>query len=162
MKNNLDTVEVYIILLLTFGATMNTLVVLIWRIATGFNKRWDPTRWPRAKAPGPTFNLLYALFLMAVVVFQIWFWSVKIPELNGNSCVQYGFLFSKIRLNARWFRGLHIALFSLLLGWLVMLRVLTTVAWWRKKKGNEEQPLRYACWKRFQQPTTNIIQSRTR
>lgn len=122
VRSNLDAVEVYIILLLTFGAAVNILIIVVWRIATGFNERWDPTRWPRAKAPGRTFNLLYTLFLIAVVVFQIWFWSVQISKLNGSNCIQFGFLFSKIRLNANWFRGFRLALFSLLLLSLIILR----------------------------------------
>jgi len=107
--------EIYIILLLFFGSTLYLLLVNLWRVATGFNDRWDPTRFPMAEPPKKTANLLYSLLLMAVLLFMLWFWSVRVPTLDGEDCEQYGFMFSKIRLNNSGFRIFHLVIYSLLL-----------------------------------------------
>jgi hypothetical protein len=74
-RNVLDLIEIYIILLLNFGSAFFAILIFLWRLATGFNPRWDPTRFLRAKQPARLFNLLYALLLLAVSIYQIWFWA---------------------------------------------------------------------------------------
>jgi hypothetical protein len=50
--------------------------------------------------PGPTHSDLHVSLLLSVLGFQLWYWFVRIPELAvQKTCQQYGFLFTKIRLD---------------------------------------------------------------
>ena len=61
------------------------------------------------------FNTLHCLVLIAVLFFQIWFWTLKVPKLEQQQCQEYGFLFAKVYLNSYWFRCVNIAIAVLLL-----------------------------------------------
>ncbi|KAF2182175.1 hypothetical protein K469DRAFT_691408 [Zopfia rhizophila CBS 207.26] len=52
---------------------------------------------------------------MSVLSFQIWFWVKKVEGLKARSCVQYGFLFKRMRLDGRGFRIVNLVLSTLLL-----------------------------------------------
>ncbi|OCK80789.1 hypothetical protein K432DRAFT_434534 [Lepidopterella palustris CBS 459.81] len=94
---NLEVVEVYIILLLMFGAYFALIPIYIWRLFTKCNPYWDPSRYPIVN-PGALYSNLNLLLLVAVLSFQLWFWFARVPVLSGEDCEQYGFLFAKIRL----------------------------------------------------------------
>ena len=53
--------------------------------------------------------------MAAVAVYQIYFWADRVPDLNGQECSQYGFLFSKIILNNKGFQAANIVLYVLLI-----------------------------------------------
>jgi hypothetical protein len=134
-RNTLSAAEIYILILLTFGQSLYLFPVFIWRILTRNKPRYDPTRFPKAKPPGTWFNIGYSLILSAVLVFQVWLWAFKVPQLEHQKCQEYGFLFYKVRLDMPWFRGFNIA-FAILL--LVVLVPLLTLEFARhsSKKGN--------------------------
>jgi len=123
-KKSLEAAETYIILLLTFGSSLYLLPLLLWRFITGFNPKLDPSRFPRAKAPGSTSNHLYNLLVMGVLSFQIWFWVHETPPIDHRSCQEFGFLFTKVRLNSHWFRALNIALATAQLAAMLALRII--------------------------------------
>ncbi|KAF2270514.1 hypothetical protein CC78DRAFT_134488 [Lojkania enalia] len=111
-----EVVDIYITMLFTFGWTVTGLVVLLWRIATGFDVRWDPSLYHKNKLTiGPLFQACYPLFLNAVFVFQIWFWTAKVGATDLKDCPRIGFLFVKVALNSRLFRALNVSIYVLLL-----------------------------------------------
>ena len=112
--DNLDVVEVYIILLLTFGYFLSLVPLYTWRLLTGCDPRFDPTRYPRVRA-GPVYIHLTFLLLVAVASFQLWFWFARVPALSQRDCQEYGFFFAKTRLNEKAFITVNIVFYMLLL-----------------------------------------------
>lgn len=112
-QRNLYSVEIYVILLLTFGAYISLVPFFLWRLMTGCNPLLDPTRFPLVDA-GPTSSDLHALRLLAVTGFQLWFWIAKVPESNGLDCVRYGFMFARVPLNNLAFQVIDIVLYFIL------------------------------------------------
>lgn len=110
---NLEVVEVYIILLLMFGAYFALIPIYIWRLFTKCNPYWDPSRYPIVN-PGALYSNLNLLLLVAVLSFQLWFWFARVPVLSGEDCEQYGFLFAKIRLENTGFVVISVLLYSIL------------------------------------------------
>ena len=122
--NNLDVVEVYIILLLTFGYFLFLVPLYAWRLLTGCDPRFDPTRYPRVPA-GPVYSQLTFLLLVAVASFQLWFWFARVPALSQRDCQEYGFFFAKTRLNGKAFITINIVFYSLLLISCVMILLIS-------------------------------------
>ena len=118
---NIETVEIYVVLLLTFGSSFHLVPILLWRFCTGFRPKWDPSRAPKAKPVSPLFNFLFSALLVAVTSFQIWFWVAKVPRLAPTDCPSYGFLFARMPLDSAALRWLNVVLSVLLLGLLLAL-----------------------------------------
>jgi len=112
--SSLEVVEVYIILLLTFGYYLFLVPLYVWRLLTRCNPAFDPSRNPRVRA-GKVYSLLNFPLLIAVASFQLWFWFARVPTLDSRDCVEYGFFFAKVRMNARPFEIINILLYLLLL-----------------------------------------------
>ena len=112
--SNLQVVEVYIILLLTFGYYLFFVPLYTWRLLVGYDPALDPFRFPHVW-PGRVYSALNFLLLVAVASFQLWFWFARVPQLNGQSCQEYGFFFAKIRMNKKGFEVLNIVFYFLLL-----------------------------------------------
>lgn len=122
-KNNLRPVEIYIILLLTFGRYFHFVPIYIWRLLVCCDPRLDPTRHPRVHA-GPVFSGLNFLLLASVSIYHLWFWY----HLNGlalgekEGCVEYGFFFGRVLLDGKGFMVANILLhFGLLISCVVIL-----------------------------------------
>jgi hypothetical protein len=98
VQHGLYEADIYIILLLTFGAYLFIVPWLLWRLATGCQPLLDPSRFPLVD-PGPTHSDLHSLLILAVTGYQLWFWFTKIPNLDRLSCRFYGFAFAKVLLN---------------------------------------------------------------
>lgn len=112
--SNLQVVEVYIILLLTFGYYLFFVPLYIWRVLTGYNPAFDPFRFPHVW-PGRVYSALNFVLLVAVASFQLWFWFARVPQLNGKACQEFGFFFARIRMNKKGFEVLNIVFYFLLL-----------------------------------------------
>ena len=112
--SNLQVVEVYIILLLTFGYYLFLVPLYAWRLLTGYNPAFDPFRFAHVR-PGKVYSVLNFLLLVAVASFQLWFWFARVPQLDRQACQEYGFFFAKIRLNKKGFEVLNILFYFLLL-----------------------------------------------
>lgn len=110
MQKSLHNVEIYTILLLTFGSSLWLVPLFIWRLLTCCDPLLDPSRFPVATPPSPVYAILNALLLIAALGFQLWFWIAKVTRTTGNGCEEYGFFFSKFRLNSMGFRILNILL----------------------------------------------------
>jgi hypothetical protein len=108
--DSLQIVEIYIVLLLTFGYSLFLVPIYLWRIFTGNKPAWDPTRWP-VMTPSPVESVLRFLLISAVAAFQIWFWSTRVPQLDGLLCNEYGFLMTKVRLNLLAMRVVNLVLY---------------------------------------------------
>jgi len=120
-KDNLRPVEIYIILLLTFGGYLYFVPLYIWRLLTGCAPEWDPSRFPLVKAR-KLFSALNFLLLVTVSLFQLWFWISKVESVGSDGCQEYGFFFAKLRLNEKGFVVANILFhFFLLLCCLVVL-----------------------------------------
>ncbi|KAF2272035.1 uncharacterized protein EI97DRAFT_237369 [Westerdykella ornata] len=98
--NSLEPVEVYIVLLLMFGAYLALVPIYIWRMCTGCDPFWDPTRYPIVNPGALAANLSFIL-LIGVLVYQYWFWFARVPSLDKRNCQEYGFLFGQVRLNSK-------------------------------------------------------------
>lgn len=107
---SLQVVEVYIILLLMFGAYLYVVPVYIWRFLTRCNPYWDPTRWPIIRESALHSNLRLMLEF-AVLGLQFWFWFSRVQDLKDEGCEQFGFFFAKIRLNNAGFVAINILLY---------------------------------------------------
>jgi hypothetical protein len=117
-QNNLQIVEIYIILLLTFGSYLSLVPVFAWRLVTGCNPYMDPSRFPLVD-PGGTTSDLHVLLLLSVVSFQLWYWFARVPQLASESCQEWGFLFTKIALNNVALQVINIVL-NFILGTIVL------------------------------------------
>jgi len=122
-QGTLKTVEIYIILLLTFGSSLYLLPLILWRFLTCFQKGWDPSRFPRARPPSKVFRALNVISLLAALSFQLWFWTTKV-HLGDSGCENYGFLFTKVRLNNPVFKWLNFALCAMLLTTISILNII--------------------------------------
>lgn len=108
-SNALSAVDIYIVLLLTFGAFFWFLPLYLWRLVIGCNPLLDPTRWPLVPS-GPLYSALYFTLLVAVACYQLWFWA---NGLNSSvpppaNCTEYGFLFSMVPLHQSGFVAFNI------------------------------------------------------
>lgn len=112
--SNLQIVEIYIILLLTFGYYLFLVPLYIWRLLTSCNPALDPSRFPLVR-PGRVYSVLSFLLLTAVASFQLWFWFAQVPQLSRQGCEEYGFFFARIRLNEKAFQVVNIVFYFLLL-----------------------------------------------
>ncbi|KAF2678748.1 hypothetical protein K458DRAFT_422828 [Lentithecium fluviatile CBS 122367] len=97
---SLQPVETYIVLLLLFGAYLALVPIYLWRLLTGCDPYWDPTRYPIVNMGALSANLNFFL-LIGVLIFQYWFWFDRVPDLDHYNCQQYGFLLSQVRLNSK-------------------------------------------------------------
>jgi hypothetical protein len=131
--NHLDVAEIYIILLLEFGAQYLWLVQILWRVATQFKADWDPTRFMRTPTPTKMFWFSYSLLQVAQIVFQLWFWIYKIPRTENN-CQRFGFAFFRVGLTTKGFRILNITLMVALLVLTVVFFALHLRKLWREGK----------------------------
>ncbi|KAH6880658.1 hypothetical protein B0T10DRAFT_551461 [Thelonectria olida] len=92
--------DIYIILLLTYGSYYAYVPTYLWRLFTGCSPLWDPTRWTRVR-PTALYFTLNLLLLIAVSCYQIWFWTTGIRSLAMEmGCQEYSFLFTKVRLDS--------------------------------------------------------------
>lgn len=124
-QNSLRPVEVYLIVLLTFGFYHSMIPLYAWRLLTWWDPSKDPSRYPIVPA-SPTYSDLHIPLLLAVVSFQMWFWIAKVPMLGSQPCGEYGFLFAKIRLNQPAFRIINIILY-VILGTIILCIAVTRV-----------------------------------
>jgi hypothetical protein len=114
-RDNLTPVEIYVILLLTFGGYLYIVPLYIWRCLTCWAPEWDPSRYPRVPVGG-AFSVMNWFLLIAVAVFQLWFWINKVRSTASGHCEEFGFLFTKVDLTGKGFLAVNILLyFSLLL-----------------------------------------------
>jgi hypothetical protein len=123
----LEAPEIYIILLMTFGSSWSLVPILLWRFLTCFEPSRDLTRWPKAEPASKVTNILYTTLLLAVLSFQIWFWSNRISDGSSTGCPSYGFLFSRVQLQQPALRWLNVTLSVILLGSLLALYVVHIV-----------------------------------
>lgn len=113
-RDNLRPVEIYVILLLTFGGYLHFVPLYVWRLLIGCDPDLDPSRHPRVK-PGKMFSRLNFSLLSTVCIFQLWFWIGKVSNIGRGGCTEFGFLFARIRLNQRGFVVVNVVLYFLLL-----------------------------------------------
>jgi hypothetical protein len=82
---------------------------------TAGNAWLNLTRWPTVR-PGPLYNVLTSILLLAVGAFKLWFWASRVTHLSpAKGCQEYGFFFARIRLNSLGFRVLNLVLSFLVL-----------------------------------------------
>lgn len=124
-RDTLQPVEIYIVLLISFGGYLYFVPLYIWRVLTCFNPRLDPSRYPKV-GTGPVYSMLNFGLLVAVSIYQGWFWLGKVRITDFGDCIEYGFMFSKVQMNALWFWTLNLALYALIL--LICLAVLSATA----------------------------------
>ena len=122
--SSLEVVEVYIILLLTFGYYLFFVPLFIWRLLTRCNPAFDPSRYPRVPS-GAVFSVLNFLLLVAVASFQLWFWYARVPALDQRTCQEYGFFFAKERLNKKVFMTVNVVFYLLLLIFCVLILLIS-------------------------------------
>jgi hypothetical protein len=138
----LETVEIYIILLLTFGSSFAVVPALLWRFITKFDPEKDPTRWSGAPPQSKTFNYLYMLLLIAVFSLQIWFWTTRVTEAEIPGCTSWAFFLSRVRLQSPGVRWISLCLSIMLIFCLVTLlgvNIHDDVTYWLQKHGLQDR-----------------------
>lgn len=113
VRGSLTAVDIYIICLMSFGSNYFLIPTFLWRAATCFKPKLDPTRWT-VVTHSEVFRLFSSILLMATSSFQTWFWVSGVFKL-GAGCQSYGFLFKKLPLSGPVIRYVNIAFLSLLL-----------------------------------------------
>jgi hypothetical protein len=131
----LQVVDVYITLLLTFGAYHLWIPVSLWRIVTCYNLEWHSTRFPQV-ASGSVYANLELCLILAVTVFQLWFWFTRVPQLTEIPCHEYSFLFARVQLDSVASRLLNI-FFSFLLSTISFVQLLLKLASYLKMYKSE-------------------------
>ncbi|PMD49578.1 uncharacterized protein K444DRAFT_577322 [Hyaloscypha bicolor E] len=101
-KNTLLPVETYIVLLLAFGGYLNVVPLYLWKGFTWCEPRMDPSRYPRAST-GRIFQLMNFTLMIALSVFQLWFWIRRVNAAASDGCVEFGFFFAQLQLNGKGF-----------------------------------------------------------
>lgn len=144
VQDDLYAVEIYIILLLTFGAYLFLVPQLLWRLVTGCQPLLDPSRFPLVD-PGQTQSDLHTILILAVTGYQLWFWFVKIPDLDRVYCRRFGFAFAKVPLNNWAFQVINIVLYFIL-G--VAVLVLFTLRLSSAVKSSEDKRRRTDQWEK--------------
>lgn len=114
VRNALRPVEIYIVLLLTFGGYLLFRPLYLWRLITGCAPQWDPSRYPRMRN-GPVFSVLNFLLLVSVSIFQLWFWFDGVKSAGQDECAENGLFFSRLLLNERGFVAANIIFHLILL-----------------------------------------------
>jgi len=116
--SKLRPVEIYIVLLLTFGGYLSLVPLYIWRLLTCCTPRWDPSRYSRVKN-GKVFSVLNFALLISVSLFQLWFWFARakklVPSIGTDTCRPYGFFFWKFHMDAKGFVTANIVFHFVLL-----------------------------------------------
>ncbi|KAN0110780.1 hypothetical protein V8E51_007167 [Hyaloscypha variabilis] len=102
VKNSLLPVETYIALLLAFGGYLNVVPLYLWKAFTWCEPRMDPSRYPRA-GTGRIFQLINFILMVALSVFQLYFWIKRVSAVASIGCVEFGFFFAQIPLNEKGF-----------------------------------------------------------
>ena len=113
----LTAVEVYLVLLLAYGAYYAYIPLYLWRLASGCSPFWDPSRWPRV-APGRTYSAVNVVLLVAITCFQLWFWTAGINNIRSTAttgCPEWGFFFATVQLRNPLFVALNIVINVVLL-----------------------------------------------
>lgn len=153
-RNTLTSLDIYITLLLTYGAYYYYVPVYAWRFVSGCSPFWDPTRWPIVRATAQ-YTVLNLWLLIAVTGYQMWFWTTGVKSLprTDTGCREYGFFFAKVPLKDGLFVAVNIFFAIVLLlcccGSLVfMMRVMRPPRWLRRKerrfkRKREKDKIRY-------------------
>ncbi|KAF2733031.1 hypothetical protein EJ04DRAFT_565525 [Polyplosphaeria fusca] len=81
-RGTVPVVETYIILIFALGPHVVLVPMYIWRMFTGCNALWDPTRFARANA-GRVQSVCNTVLLVMVLVLQLRFWAHQVSKLNG-------------------------------------------------------------------------------
>ena len=105
----LSSVDIYIIILLTYGAYYYFIPLYTWRLIIGCSPFWDPSRWPRVP-PSRVYSSLTFALLVAVASFQMWFWCTGVNTVprKVSGCPEYGFFFAMIPLDNAGFIAVNI------------------------------------------------------
>ncbi|KAI1386631.1 uncharacterized protein F4822DRAFT_322247 [Hypoxylon trugodes] len=110
----LQPAEIYIILLLTYGAFYWLVPLFLWRLVIGCNSRLDPSVWPRVE-PSRIYSVLNFGLLIAETIFQLWFWATGIHRIPAaTNCPQYGFFFGVVSLYSPSFIAVNV-IFNIIL-----------------------------------------------
>ena len=105
----LQATEVYVVLLFAFGSFAMLLPATVVRVLTWNKPQWDP--WRTQRVPSSKMHkFLFNVLIFMVSMFGLWFWAAGIHVNPRPDCGEYGFLFHKVALRARWFRALNVAL----------------------------------------------------
>lgn len=113
-NDSLKPVEIYIILLLTFGGYLYFVPLYLWRLIIWGYPQLDPSRYPRVLA-GPVYSVLNFALLVSVSAFQLWFWFAKVNDAGSDGCEEFGFFFEQVDLKSKRFVVGNILLHGVLL-----------------------------------------------
>jgi uncharacterized membrane protein YvlD (DUF360 family) len=120
-KDNLKPVEIYIILLMTFGGYLYFVPLYIWRIVNWFcpgvgSEQVSPCECRQSVQRTELFALSVSFILSALVP------DKQVENVSSDGCQEYGFFFAQLRLNEKGFVVANILFhFFLLLCCLVVL-----------------------------------------
>jgi hypothetical protein len=107
--NSLDTVEMYILALLTSGPVLLHMPTVMWRALSKCSPKYDPARFPAppdVQYETLSFRIGVVVFCLGQLFFQIWFWTNQVKQQGqqdgtGTGCVRYGFAVVRVVLWSR-------------------------------------------------------------
>lgn len=132
-RGTATALDTYIVLLLCFGSHYSMVPIFLWRAMTGFDARWDPTRWTIVRSSLPL-RVFSTVVITAVAVLQILFWTQAVATKEngmGRGCLQYGFVFRPVPLRDREIMAINVA-FS---GATLLIAVLSWADWVVAREG---------------------------
>lgn len=156
-SSRLRPVEIYIILLLTFGQYLSFVPIYSWRVFLRCEPYYDPSRYPRVKLE-KDYSFFSFLLIAAVSGYEIWFWTNQVPKLNNDVCPEYGFLFSKIRLNQKGFEVINVIFHVFVLLACVVIFFIT-IGCVEVIPKDDEPEIRWVLWQtvRYIDIVTNLV-----
>jgi hypothetical protein len=133
-RNNASPLDQYVVLCLCFGAYYSHVVTFFWRLITGFNENWDPSRWT-AVAPKPHIRIYAQLLMVATMILQFIFWArlPSQPPEGEDGCPRFGFLIVPVPLYGLPLKVVSLALSSVVMGFCL----LGFVAWFLPARGSD-------------------------
>jgi hypothetical protein len=111
-SSQLQTIEIYLLTLLFYGAYYAYIPLYLWRLASGCSPFWNPYGWRRIE-PSRAWSLANFLLLVATTSFQLWFWTTGInvePNRDDDGCPEWGFFFAPVLLRNPLFIALNIVI----------------------------------------------------
>lgn len=93
-QSKLQTMDIYIVLLLAVGIFFFLIPIHVWRVLTRCNPNLDPFRLSKERH-GIVYKFATFLLLVADASVGTWFYTTYLPRLN-QSCRQYAFVFGKV------------------------------------------------------------------
>ncbi|KAI5458938.1 hypothetical protein BGZ63DRAFT_268566 [Mariannaea sp. PMI_226] len=98
-RDDLETIDIYLVLLLAIGTFFFLIPIYVWRVLTRCNPNLDPFVLSKERH-GPVYKYLTFLLLVADASVGTWFYTSHLPQLDRD-CRQYAFVFGRVNIEEK-------------------------------------------------------------